>query len=288
MEQAMTTERAGYPFTTRYLTVDDQRMHYVDEGAGEPVLFVHGTPTWSYDWRHVIGQLAAKYRCIAPDLLGFGLSDRPRNAIYTPEAHAERLARFVDQLGLERFTLVAHDFGGPISLPLLLTRPERVSKLVLINTWMWSLADDRNMAPRARFAASPIGRFLYRRANFSLRVLTPYAYGDRSKLTPAIHKQYLDRFPDAWSREAVLWALAKALLGSSAFYDSLWQRRALLATTPALILWGMKDGAFPPYLLDRWREALPQARVVEFAEAGHWPHEEQPAQVTRELQQFLG
>jgi haloalkane dehalogenase len=288
MQQTMSAERADYPFTTRYLAVDGQRMHYVDEGAGEPILFVHGTPTWSYDWRHVIGALRASHRCIAPDLLGFGLSDRPRDAAYTPEAHAKRLARFVDQLGLDRFSLVVHDFGGPIGLPLLLDRPERVRKLVLINTWMWSLADDRNMAAKARLAGSALGRFLYRRLNLSLRVITPSAYGDRRKLTPAIHKQYLDRFPDAWSREAVLWALAKALLGSSAFYDSLWQRRAALAAVPTLILWGMKDTAFEPYLLDRWRTALPQAKVVQLAESGHWPHEEEPARVTRELQQFMG
>ena len=85
----------------------------------------------------------------------------------------------------------------------------------------------------------------------------------------------------------VLWALARALLGSSAHFDSLWQRRERLAGLPALIVWGMKDRAFPPDQLARWRTALPQARVVELAEAGHWPHEEAPEEVLRELEAFL-
>jgi len=115
----------------------------------------------------------------------------------------------------------------------------------------------------------------------------PYAYGDRKKLTPAIYREYLDRFPDRWSRGAVLWPLASALLGSSAFYDSLWQDRAKLRGRPALILWGMRDRAFQPKLLAHWREALPDARVVELADAGHWPHEEEPERVVSELRRFL-
>jgi pimeloyl-ACP methyl ester carboxylesterase len=81
-------DREGYPFTTRFVTLPSGRMHYVDEGAGKVVLFVHGTPTWSYEWRHLIRALAPRWRCIAPDLLGFGLSDRPAGFAYTPDAHA--------------------------------------------------------------------------------------------------------------------------------------------------------------------------------------------------------
>jgi haloalkane dehalogenase len=91
------------------------RMHYVDEGHGAPIVFVHGTPTWSYEWRHVVRALARTHRCIAPDHLGFGLSDRPRNFPYTPEAHAESFAAFITRLNPPPFTLVVHDFGGPIA-----------------------------------------------------------------------------------------------------------------------------------------------------------------------------
>jgi haloalkane dehalogenase len=220
-------------------------------------------------------------------MLGFGLSERPERFDYSPESHSRALAAFVDRLGLEDFTLVVHDFGGPIGLPLALERPERVRRLVIFNTWMWSFADDREMVRRGRIVSGALGRFLYRRLNFSLKVLAPSAYGDRRKLTPRIHRQYLAPFPDAKSREQVLWALARALHGSSAFYAGQWERRQRLQDTPALILWGMKDTAFRPPMLARWREALPSAKVVELADAGHWPHEESPDAVLRELSSFL-
>jgi haloalkane dehalogenase len=280
-------DRTQYPFTSRWMDLPAGRIHYVDEGQGEPILFVHGTPTWSFEWRHLIRAFAATHRCIAPDHLGFGLSDRPRDALYTPEAHAERLAAFVERLEPGPFTLVVHDYGGPIGLPTFFRHPERVMRLVLVNTWMWSFAGDRDMEGKARMAGGPLGRFLYRYANLSLRVIMPTAYGDRRKLTPGIHRQYLERFPDGWSRAAVLWPLAHALLGSSAFYDSLWSERAKLSGRPALIVWGMKDPAFPPYQLARWREALPAARVAELPGAGHWPHEEEPERVVAELRTFL-
>jgi haloalkane dehalogenase len=268
-------DRQAYPFEPRTLALPEGRLHYLDEGAGEPILFVHGTPTWSFEFRHLVRALAPGHRCIAPDHLGFGLSDRPAGASYAPEAHAERLRAFADRLDLRRFTLVVHDFGGPIGLPLAFD-PGRVSRLVVLNSWMWSFADDREMTRRARLAAGGLGRFLYRRLNASQRLIMPSAYGDRRKLTRAIHAQYLAVFPDADSRERVLWALARALTGSAAFYEDLWQRRAALAGIPAVVVWGMKDSAFRPQQLARWREGLPQARVVELAAAGHWPHEEDP------------
>ena len=280
-------DRDAYPFRSRWLELPDGKIHYVDEGDGEPVLFVHGTPTWSFEYRHLIGALRGGHRCIAVDHLGFGLSDRPAAADYTPEAHAARLRAFVDKLGLRRFTLVMHDFGGPIALPLALDDPDRVERLVVLNSWMWSFADDPEMTKRARMVSGALGRFLYRRLNASLRLIVPSAYGDRRKLTKAIHRQYLAAFPDADSRERVLWALARALTGSSAFYEGLWQRRQRLAAIPTLIVWGMKDTAFRPHLLARWRRALPHATVVELAEAGHWPHEEQPEGVIGAVQAFV-
>jgi haloalkane dehalogenase len=267
-------------------------MHYVDEGEGDALLFVHGTPSWSFEWRHLIRALARdasspSHRCIAADHLGFGLSDRPRDFPYTPEAHADNLERFVSALAPGSFTLVVHDFGGPIGLPLCLRHPEQITGLVIINTWMWSFADDADMARKARLAGGRFGRFLYRWLNMSLRVIMPSAYGDRSKLTPEIYRQYLDRFADRWSRGAVLWPLARALLGSSRYYASLWEQRERLLGRPSLIIWGMEDPAFRPNQLVRWREVLPDAEVVKIASAGHWPHEEAPGQVTTAVQRWL-
>ncbi|MCC6624266.1 MAG: alpha/beta fold hydrolase [Deltaproteobacteria bacterium] len=280
-------DRAAFPWEPRFVDTGDGRQHLVDVGRGEPVVLVHGTPTWSFEWRHVIAALAPTHRVIAVDHLGFGLSDRPTGADYRPEAHARRFARLMDELALDRVTLVVHDFGGPIALPFALARPERVARLAVTNTWMWSFEDDPLMARRARAAGGRLGRFLYRWLNASLRMLLPYAYGDRKKLTRAIHRQYLAPFADRRARVDVLFALARALLGSSEHYRALWARREALGRFPVAILWGLADRAFRPSLLERWREAAPHAEVTTFEGAGHWPHEEAPAPYVAALSRFI-
>jgi len=257
---------------------------------------VHGTPTNSYEYRHLIAALSKRFRCIAPDHLGFGESARPRSFAYTPEAHAAVLREFVERLGLDDFTLVVHDFGGPIGLPLITDHPSHsphpphsphVSRLILMNTWAWPLDDDPKMARGARFIGGAIGRFLYRYANASLRLIMPSAYGDRKKLTPEIHRRYLDVFGDRDARVLVLHALAKSLLGSRSHYQSLLDRLDRLRAMPVLIVWGMKDSAFQPYQLERWRQLLPGAQVETIEGAGHWPHEEEPGRVVAAIERFL-
>ena len=262
-------------------------MHCLDEGTGDALLFAHGAPTWSFEYRHLIAAHSPRHRCIAPDHLGFGLSDRPPNANYSPEAHADRLQKLVAHLGLERFTLVAHDYGGPIALPLALADRPPAERLILMNTWMWPLEDDADVARKGRLAAGWLGRLLYKYANASLRILTPSAFGDRSKLTRAIHRQYLEVFRDREARVLVLHALARAILSSSAFYARLYAKADRLRRIPTLIVWGMKDIAFQAHQLARWRMLLPDAEVCELASAGHWPHEEEPEAVNRALARFL-
>lgn len=269
------------------LALTSGRMHYVDEGQGPIILFVHGTPTYSFEYRHLIEALKGRFRCIAVDHLGFGHSERPAGFPYTPEAHAAVLAEFVDRLGLDRFTLVVHDFGGPIGLPLCFAPASRVARLILMNTWAWPIDDDPKMARGARFIGGAAGRFLYRYANASLRLIMPSAYGDRRKLTKEIHAQYLDVFRDRDARVLVLYALAKSLLGSRAHYQSLLDRLPQLRRIPTLIVWGMKDSAFQPYQLERWRTLLPEAQVAAIDGAGHWPHEEEPALVIAAIERFL-
>ena len=280
-------DRGAYPFPVRSVRLPHgSAMRYVDEGQGEPVLFVHGTPSWSFEWRHVIRALSATHRCIAPDLLGFGLSERPRDFAYTPEAHAQAIAAFVTALGLRDITLVVHDFGGPIGLPLALEHKGIVRRLVVLNSWMWPLSDDPAMVRVARVMGSGFGKFLYERLNFSPRVIMPGAYADRSKLSPAIHSQYLAPFPDRWSRGAVLWTLARALLASGDHYERLWNQRPSLADLPVLVVWGTRDPAFKPSALARWRTAVPHASVVELP-VGHWPQEEAPDDVILAIRAML-
>ena len=280
-------DRTMYPFPSRFASLHAGRMHYVDEGHGDPILFVHGTPTWSFEYRHLIRALAPAHRCVAPDHFGFGLSERPGQFAYSPEAHAAALSEFVDQAGLDGYTLVVHDFGGPIGLPLALASQSRVARIVLMNTWMWPFDDDPEMLKRARIAGSAFGAWMYRHLNFSLKVLMPGAYGSRARLTPDVHRQYLEVFRDKDARVQVLHALARALTGSRDHYAALWAEAARLRRVPSLIVWGLKDTAFKPSQLARWREALPAAEVVILEEAGHWPHEEEPQAVIDAMQRFL-
>jgi haloalkane dehalogenase len=182
---------------------------------------------------------------------------------------------------------VVHDYGGPIALDWALDHPERLLSVTVLNSWLWSFGDDAVMRRRGRLAGSWLGRLLYRRLNASLRLIMPSAYGDRSLLTPRIHGQYLAVFPDADSRERVLFALARAILASSSFYDGLWARRTRLSGVPLHLVWGMRDSAFPPYILRRWQRSFPHARTVEIAAAGHWPHEEAPDVVVDALRQAV-
>jgi haloalkane dehalogenase len=278
---------AEYPFSSRWVTLSrGERIHYVDEGSGPVVLFVHGTPTWSFEWRHLIRSLAPTHRCIAPDHLGFGLSDRPADASYAPESHADRLRELAERLGLRDITLVVHDFGGVIGLPLAIDDPGRVTRLIIINSWMWHLGDDPEVRRVGRMLGGSVGRLLYERLNLSLRVIMPAAFADRKRLTRALHAQYLAPFSDSRSRGRVLWPLARSLGHPSPHAERLWERRASLADIRALVLWGRKDPALKPRQLERWRRALPRAEVIEM-DAGHWPHEEAPAAVAEHVSSFL-
>jgi len=278
-------DRTEWPFTDRWVETPQGRLHYVDEGSGPTVLFVHGTPTWAFEWRHLISGLRSRFRCVAPDLLGFGLSERPTAFPYTPEAHAEVIAAFVERVGLRDVVLVVHDFGGPIALPLALQG--RARAVVVLNSWMWPFDDFPDVQKGARMVEGGLGRFLYRHLNLSLKTILPKAYGDRGKLTKEIHRQYLMPFRDADGRERVLWTLARSLNGSAAHYRSMWERRAALASVPTLVVWGMADPAFRPTHLERWIEALPHAKVVRLDGVGHWPHEEAPERVLEALREFL-
>lgn len=281
-------DRTAYPFRSRSVQLSEGRIHYLDEGPSEaePIVFVHGTPSWSFEYRHLIRGLRTSRRCIAFDHLGFGLSERPTAFGYRPEDHARVFAEFVAALGLERFTLVVHDFGGPIALPFAQAHPERIARLLVLNSFMWPI-DDPKLAQQARLAGSRLGRWLYRYLNFSLRVLMPFAYGDKRRLSARVHAQYLAPFRARAARETVLWTLARSLLGSHTHYASLWADRQRLAAIPALVLWGARDRAFPSEYLARWQQALPQALLVAINDAGHWPHEERPEIVLEALQRFL-
>jgi haloalkane dehalogenase len=258
--------------------VGDGRLHYVDEGTGPLVVLVHGTPTWSFEWRHVIAALRHTHRVVALDHLGFGRSDRPHDAAYTPEAHALRFARFMQQVvGDHAVTLVVHDFGGPIAFDWALDHAAQLTRVVVVNSFLWSFADDAGMLRRARMVHGALGKWLYRRLNASLRLIMPSAWGNKRLLSRDVHARYQAVFPDADSRERVLYALALSLIDSAPFFERLRARARALAAVPMTVLWGLADSAFEPHQLAKWRALFPHAQVTTFDGVGHWPHEEAPA-----------
>lgn len=281
-------DRAEYPFTSHWMQLEAGRMHYLDEGSGPPVVLVHGTPVWSFLYRNLVKALAPTHRCIVPDHLGFGLSDKPEGWGYTPADHARNLQTLIERLGLRDITLVVHDFGGPIGLSYAVERPENVRRLVIFNTWMWSLRENREANQISRAMSGALGRFLYKRLNFSARYLIPIVGGD-TPLPKRIHRHYIDAAPDPQSRHA-MWVCARELVGSSDWYDSLWQRRQRIAHLPALLLWGLKDRGVASGVFDlaRWQGLFPGAQTITYPGAGHFVQEDAAAEVAGAVRGFVG
>lgn len=273
-------DRDLYPFTPRRFETAEGALSYLDTGEGSPVLLVHGTPSWSLEWRGVVTALARKHRVIAPDNLGFGLSDKPADAAYTPADHARRLIALVDALDLSDVTLVVHDFGVPIGMPLAVERADRVKRIVVLNGWMWSQEGEASVARIDRVVRSRFGRWLYLDYNVSPKVLLPGAFGDRRRLSAALHRQYLAPFARREDRTALL-AMAEGLYGANAHQERLWAARARMPVTD--IVWGSADPAFGATFLKRWREAFPAATVTELAGIGHFVAEEAPEAVVKAI-----
>lgn len=278
-------DRNEYPFAAHTLEVEGGRMHYVDEGDGPPVVMVHGTPTWSFLYRHLIKDISRNYRCIAMDHLGFGLSDKPAGWSYRAADHARNVAALIERLGLKDLTLVAHDFGGSIGLSYAIDHPENVSRMVLFNTWMWPF-DDPTALRVGKLMGGPIGKLLYTRLNFSPRVIVKGAWGDKRTLTPALHRHYTAVHPTPQDRYG-MWMLAREVVEAAPWWQSLWDRRDRIADIPALLLWGMRDPAIKPDNLARWQGCLNDAQTITFPATGHFVPEEQPAAVGAAVGEFL-
>jgi haloalkane dehalogenase len=279
-------DRSIYPFQSKWIKLGETELHYVDEGRGDVILFVHGTPEWSFAYRRVIQLLRAKYRCVALDLLGFGLSDKPPGEDYTCNGHAVRLRQFVEQLGIRQPTFVANDFGGGIALHYAVHHPDNVRAIVLSNTWCWSLRNDPHYARPIKIARSLFGRFLYLQMNFPVTVLMPSAYGDRRLLTRDTHRHYKRALPDAASRLSA-YRFARELMDASPWWEDIRSRFSVLDQTPVLLLWGLGDKFIPPYELGKWQTAFRNATTRTFETAGHFIHEEKPEAMAQEIEKFL-
>lgn len=163
-------DQTEYPFRHNFIKLEAGYMHYVDEGEGDIILFVHGTPTWSFLYRHFIKTFSKNYRVIAIDYIGFGLSEKPESFAGQPQDHAQNLVEFMRKTDLHEITLVVHDFGGPIGLAAAIDQTERINQVVLFNTWLWETVTNKEAQKVDRIINSFLGHFLYLRLNFSPRV----------------------------------------------------------------------------------------------------------------------
>lgn len=275
-------DREEFPFASHYFDTPHGKMHYLSTGTGAPVVFVHGNPSWSFEFRNVIKALAPQRRCIAMDHLGFGLSDKPQNFTYLPEEHANNLEALLEALDLQQITLVVGDWGGPIGMAYALRHPEKIKALVITNTWAWSVRSDLYYQGFSGFVGGPIGRWLIQKFNFFASVILPMTFGNRAKLTPAIHQHYLQPLAKPAERQGN-WTFPKQIISSSDWLESLWQQRQVLNEKIKLIAWGMKDIAFREKELKQWAAAFPKARVVRFEQSGHFLLEENPAEMAQEI-----
>lgn len=275
---------AGYPFAPRYLEQDELRMHYVDEGAGEPVLLLHGEPTWAYLYRKIIPPLAAVARVIAPDYFGFGRSDKPVPIEdYSYDSHYRSIERLADELDLRETTVVVQDWGGPIGLRLAVERPERVTRLVILNT---GIGAGRAPSPEwLRF------RELVRRVGTELVPGQLVRISCVSELDEAVVEAYNAPFPVPESKAGVLAfpELVPTEIEHPSAAKMLEVREALTRwDRPALVLFSDSDPIFSPQAAERLAARIPGAGPAEIvADAGHFLQEDKGEEIADRIVRFL-
>ncbi|MGH2686946.1 MAG: alpha/beta fold hydrolase [Actinomycetota bacterium] len=282
----------SFPFEPRFARVaDDVRLHYVEEGAGDPVLMLHGNPTWSYLYRRFLPPVAAAgFRAIALDHMGFGRSDRPPDhRRYTMRAHVENLLAFIRELELERITLVMHDWGGPIGLGAATSEPDRIARLVVMNTGVGVLPSEMPMPFHEPFRSRGLGEMLALGANLFVEAM--FGGMRQESATPLVAEAYRAPFPDYYSRVPIL-AFARDLpVGTehpTAGYMMEVAGRVPSLVRPTLVVWGMQDRFLSPAHLEGWRSIYPHAEVLELPTARHYLQEDDPDAITDRLVAFLG
>lgn len=273
-----------YPFIPKKFAQPMGTMRYVDVGSGDPFVMVHGNPSWSFEFRALIKHFAQTHRCIAPDHIGFGLSDKPADWTYLPQQHAENLERLLESLNLHNLTLIFDDWGGPIALSYAIKHPEKVKNIIVTNTWLWPVNDDWYYRAFSGFMGGAIGRWLIRRYNFFAWSVVKVAYGDKSKLTPEVHRHFLQALPEGQRKGS--YVFPKQIIGATDWLAGLWNQRQKLDGKVKLIAWGMKDIAFREKEMRRWAAAFPTAVVVRYSNAGHFVAEEEATALINHITQL--
>ena len=278
-----TPDRRLFPFESRWFDSSAGTVHYIDEGVGDPILFLHGNPTWSFLYRGIIIRLKKRFRCIAVDYPGFGLSEAPDNYGYTPADHAGVVRELVQHLGLQNLTIMGQDWGGPIGLRVALDEMPRLRALVMGNTWYWPI--DTLMAKTFAYimSSAPLQSQILRRNLFVEKIMpmmVKYALAEevmhhyREALSTPSRRVGAAEFPRQLI-ESTLW------LGELA--DEVRER---LSNVPILLPWGLHDPAFPQPYLERFREDFTVSQVLRL-DAKHYIQEDAPGEIAEAIQGFM-
>ena len=277
---------ALYPFESRWFDGSVGRVHYIDEGEGSPIVFFHGNPTWSFLYRNIVAVLRGRFRCIAADYPGFGLSDRPDGYGYTPKEHAGVVGELLDHLDLDGFVTVGHDWGGPISMAVACSRADRVRGIVLGNTWFWPV---ERLATKV-FSRVMSTRWMQRRIleqNYFVERLMPLATA--RTLSPEEMDQYRRAQPAPEARVGVA-EFPRQLLAAGPWLEELDRTvRSSLGSKPALLVWGMKDFGIPPRAhIPHIRSTFADSVLVELPRAKHFIQEDGPDEIARAIAERFG
>ena len=286
-----------YRFRSRFVTVgrgtatggtQGHRMHYVDEGSGPVVVCLHGNPTWGFLFRNLIAALRDDFRVIVPDHIGCGLSDQPGDVCFRAGDRIGHLEDLLAELGVGRFSLVMHDWGGPLGTGLAVRRPADVERLVYFNTTLAEMALLPGMIRRA--AAPVIGRLLTQDTMQFLKLLT--SFGVVQAMPEEVKRGYLRPYRSRAGRRAI-WGFVQDIPFSPShptapLMDDMVARLPALADTPVKIIWGMKDPCFHPGILRQVAARFPQADVVRVPDASHLVLEDAPGRSIAAVREFLG
>ncbi len=272
-----------FPFQSRWFESSVGRVHYLDEGEGPPILLLHGNPTWSFLYRGVIIRLRKRFRCIAPDYPGFGLSSHPPDYRYTPAEHARCVRSLVQELDLSDLTVMGHDWGGPIGMRVALDELPRIRSLVMGNTWYWPTQALHLRAFSWLMSTGYMQGLIHRKNLFVERIIP---LGVKHTLAPEVLEHYRGPFPTVDSRAGVAELVRQLTLSSNWLGEIEMEVREKLAEVPLLLTWGIEDLAYTPAFMDTFMRDFRRTRVVRLG-ARHYIQEDTPGELSQAIGDFI-